>query len=102
MTGDGWAPDEKPTDDNESIGNGETTGTRRADIETVHADSVVATVVAQAVRPDNTDAMDTVTDGDVVRTTIERDTTGGLSSSVDDYVVNLDVAQQVVTTTRNL
>lgn len=102
MTGNGWTPDEKPTDDSESIGNGETDGPRRADIETVHADSAVATAVARAVRPDNTDAMDTVTDGDVVRTTIERDTTGGLGSSVDDYVVNLDVAQQVVTTTRNL
>jgi hypothetical protein len=31
-----------------------------------------------------------------VATTIERDTTGGLHSSVDDYVVNLTVADRLV------
>lgn len=76
--------------------------TRRTEIETVHADAAAAAVVAQAVRPDNTEAMDTDTNGDAVTTTIERETTGGLSSSVDDYVVNVDVAQQLITTTRNL
>lgn len=95
MTGD-------DSPDDGSTGDSETDGMRRADIETVHADPAAATVVARAVRPDNTDAMNTVTDGDVVYTTIERETTGGLGSSVDDYVVNVDVAQQVTTTTRNL
>lgn len=96
MTGDHWPPADGST------GDSETDRLRRADIETVHADSAAATAVARAVRPDNTDAMDTTTDGDVVHTTIERETTGGLSSSVDDYVVNVDVAQQLITTTRNL
>ena len=72
---------------------------RRAEIETVHDSDAVAALVAAAVRPDNTDAMETTTDGDVVRTTIERGTTGGLGSSVDDYVVNVGVAQRVHTNT---
>lgn len=51
-------------------------------------------VVAAAVVPDNTPEMDTrVEDGTVV-TTIERETTGGLQSTVDDYVVNLSVADR--------
>ena len=50
--------------------------------------------VARAVRPDNTAEMATsVTEGAVV-TEIERPTTSGLRSTVDDYVVNLTVAAQ--------
>lgn len=65
---------------------------RRAVLETSHAD---AALVAAAVRPDNTASMTTeVTDG-TVRTVVERETTGGLQSSVDDYVVNLTVADAV-------
>lgn len=74
-------------------------GSRRAEIETSHADAATAAVVAAAVRPDNTDSMTTAVDGDVVRTVIERDTTGGLGSSVDDYVVNVHVAETVINTT---
>ena len=49
-------------------------------------------LVAAALRPDNTAEMETrVEDGHVV-TTIERETASGLRSTVDDYVVNLDVA----------
>ncbi|WP_336036872.1 KEOPS complex subunit Pcc1 [Halobacterium yunchengense] len=51
--------------------------------------------VAAAVRPDNTPEMETRTDGDAVVTRIERDDTGGLQSTVDDYVVNLTVAVEV-------
>ncbi|NIB99079.1 KEOPS complex subunit Pcc1 [Halobacterium sp. R2-5] len=52
-------------------------------------------LVAAAVRPDNTAEMDTrVEDGGVV-TRIERDDTGGLQSTVDDYVVNVTVATEV-------
>lgn len=80
---------------------GDTAERRRAEIETAHADAAAAAVVAQAVRPDNTDAMTTETSGEVVSTTIERSTTGGLNSSVDDYVVNVDVATQIITTTRD-
>lgn len=52
--------------------------------------------VAAAVRPDNTDDMHTRVEGDAVVTTIERETTGGLQSTVDDYVVNLDVATRIL------
>ncbi|MFB6097133.1 MAG: KEOPS complex subunit Pcc1 [Haloferacaceae archaeon] len=72
------------------------TDSRRAEIETAHADAATAEVVAAALRPDNTDSMTTTVDGDVVRTVVERDTTGGLGSSVDDYVVNVTVAETVI------
>ncbi|MFC4356865.1 KEOPS complex subunit Pcc1 [Halobium salinum] len=73
-------------------------GSRRARIETRHAD---AGLVAAALTPDNTDSMATTVDGDRVVTTVERGTTGGLGSSVDDYVVNLTVAQTVVADARS-
>ncbi|ELY89650.1 KEOPS complex subunit Pcc1 [Natrinema altunense] len=76
---------------------------RRATIRTDHDD---ATLVARALDPDNTDEMTTTverdgvadgTDGDgdrtgTVVTRIDRETTSGLQSTVDDYVVNLAVA----------
>jgi len=66
--------------------------TRRVTVRTTHEDPAL---IANAVAPDNTAEMDTrVEDGTVV-TTIERETTGGLGSTADDYVVNLDVASQV-------
>ena len=52
-------------------------------------------LVAAAVTPDNTSEMTTTVEGDSVVTRIERETTGGLRSTVDDYVVNLDVATTV-------
>ena len=52
-------------------------------------------LVAAAVTPDNTSEMTTTVEGDAVVTRIERETTGGLRSTVDDYVVNLDVATTV-------
>lgn len=65
---------------------------KRATIRTRH--DYPATIAA-AVAPDNTPEMDTrVEDGSVV-TTVERGTTGGLQSTVDDYVVNLSVAARV-------
>jgi hypothetical protein len=70
-------------------------------------------VVARAVQPDNTAAMrTTVADGSDERTSsadtddcrvvtrIERPTTGGLRSTVDDYVVNLRVAETVAAIAR--
>lgn len=69
---------------------------RRAALRTTHASAEAAAVVAGAVEPDNTDSMATRVDGDAVVTTIERETTGGLHSSVDDYVVNLSVADRLV------
>lgn len=52
-------------------------------------------LVAAAVTPDNTSEMTTTVEGDAVVTRIERETTGGLRSTVDDYVVDLDVATTV-------
>ena len=52
-------------------------------------------LVAAAVTPDNTPEMTTTVEGDAVVTRIERETTGGLRSTVDDYVVDLDVATTV-------
>ena len=89
---------------------------RRATIRTA-ADAADAETIARAIRPDNTDEMATRveaaaehggTDGDAdsdpasdageatIVTEIERETTGGLQTSVDDYVVNVDVATEVV------
>ncbi|SIR13303.1 hypothetical protein SAMN05421858_1544 [Haladaptatus litoreus] len=66
---------------------------RRATIRTELDD---ADVVAASLDPDNTPEMKTsVEDGEIV-THIERETIGGLQSTVDDYVVNLSVAAQTV------
>ncbi|MFC4436985.1 MULTISPECIES: KEOPS complex subunit Pcc1 [Natrialbaceae] len=80
---------------------------RRATIRTTHDDPEL---IARAIAPDNTDEMETTIDGgegdcpssdrtqsddDAVVTRIERETTSGLHSTVDDYVVNLDVAIDV-------
>ncbi|PSP84072.1 KEOPS complex Pcc1-like subunit [Halobacteriales archaeon QS_6_64_34] len=70
---------------------------RRASIETSHGSPTEAEHVAAAVRPDNTAEMTTRVEGDAVVTTIERDSTSGLQSTVDDYVVNLRVAAQLTT-----
>ncbi|WP_135535505.1 KEOPS complex subunit Pcc1 [Halostella pelagica] len=70
-----------------------------------------AALVAAAVAPDNTSEMTTTVERssdsnqsetddsgerETVVTRIERETTGGLQSTVDDYVVNVDVATKVV------
>jgi hypothetical protein len=68
---------------------------KRATVRTTHGDRDTAERLARAVRPDNTDEMDTTVEGDALVTTIERETTGGLQSTVDDYVVNLSVAAQL-------
>jgi hypothetical protein len=52
-------------------------------------------LVAGAVRPDNTAEMETSVEDGTVVTRVERDDTGGLQSTVDDYVVNLTVAVEV-------
>lgn len=73
---------------------------RTATFETRHADAAAAATVADALAPDNTPQMRTDADGDVVRTRIERDTTGGLHATADDYLVNVAVADAVVTSAR--
>jgi hypothetical protein len=77
-----------------------TPSSRRATIRTTHADAATAQRVARSVRPDNTAEMDTRVEGDRVVTTVARDSTGGLGSTVDDYVVNATVAAQLSTDTR--
>jgi hypothetical protein len=72
---------------------------RRAEIRTTHGSPDAAGRVAAALRPDNTDEMDTRVDDDAVVTTVERGTTSGLQSTVDDYVVNLRVAAQLTNDT---
>jgi hypothetical protein len=65
---------------------------RVATIRTAHAD---AATVAAAVCPDNTSEIDTQVEDGTVVTTIERESTNGLQSTVDDYVVNVGVADAV-------
>jgi hypothetical protein len=74
--------------------------TRTATVRTRFADADVARRVAAALDPDNTAEMTTRVDGATVETTIVRETTGGLRTTTDDYVTNLQVAQQLTDTTR--
>lgn len=62
---------------------------------TVRTDVDDPDLVASAVRPDNTEEMETQVADGVVVTRIGRNDTGGLQSTVDDYVVNLTVATEV-------
>ena len=76
---------------------------RQATIRTAHDD---ARLVARAIRPDNTDEMATTVERDesteTIVTHIERETTSGLQSTVDDYVVNLEVAIEIVSQARTV
>jgi len=71
---------------------------RSARLRTTHD---AADAVAESLRPDNTDSIRMVVEGETLTTTIERETTGGLQSTVDDAVVNLTVADAVIDTVRN-
>ena len=71
---------------------------REAQIVTEHGSQEMASRISRAVRPDNTDAMETNVEGSQVRTRIRRGTTGGLHATVDDYIVNVDVAVKTHTT----
>lgn len=68
-------------------------GERTAIVRTTHA---AADIVADALAPDDTESMDVRVDDDAIECLIERRTTGGLRSTVDDYVVNLQVADRVI------
>lgn len=75
---------------------------RHATIRTVHDRPEL---IADAIAPDNTDEISTRVervdgreDGAVL-TRIERETTGSLRTTVDDYVANLTVAQRITDTT---
>jgi len=64
----------------------------RATLRTTHA---APETVAAALEPDNTDEMSTRTEDGRVVTTVARDSPAGLRSTVDDYVVNLQVADGI-------
>lgn len=74
--------------------------TQRATIRTETTDETRANVIARALKPDNTDEMMTTADENTIETTIERPTTGGLRTTVDDYVTNLTVAAQCTNNTQ--
>jgi tRNA threonylcarbamoyladenosine modification (KEOPS) complex Pcc1 subunit len=65
---------------------------------TIRTEVETPAMIADAIRPDNTPEMDTRVDDGTIVTTIERDSTSGLRSTVDDYVVNLSVAVEVAQT----
>jgi hypothetical protein len=65
---------------------------RQITIRTTHDDPAL---IAHAIRPDNTSEMETTADESAVVTRIDRETTAGLQSTVDDYVSNLAVAIDV-------
>lgn len=73
---------------------------RRAVVETTHGNDATAATVAAALAPDNTDDVQSTVNGSAVTTRIERGTTGSLLASVDDYLVNLGVADDVAATGR--
>ncbi|MFC5970229.1 KEOPS complex subunit Pcc1 [Halomarina salina] len=72
---------------------------RTATVRVTFADGETARQVAAALAPDDTSEMATRVDGPTVETTITRETTGGLRTTADDYVSNLQVAQQLTDTT---
>jgi hypothetical protein len=72
---------------------------RRARLRTRH-DRPEA--VARALTPDNTDQMETTVEAGTVVTTIERPTTGGLRTTADDYLTNLQVAAGLTDDTNNI
>lgn len=62
-------------------------------LETVHAD---AESVALAVKPDNTDEMETRAEVGRVITTVERDDVGSVGATADDYLRNVVVADEML------
>lgn len=56
--------------------------------------------VAAALRPDNTADVSTTVEGGSVVTIIDRESTASLEATVDDYLLNLDVALSVAQTTK--
>jgi len=69
---------------------------KRAVVQTTHDDPEL---VAAALTPDDTTEMETTVDGSTLTMTVERTTTGGLRSTIDDYVSNLTVAQRILNDT---
>jgi|APHM01.1.fsa_nt_gi hypothetical protein len=72
--------------------------TRRATLCTDHGSRERARMVAAALRPDNTAEMETTVEGTEVVTAVERNSTGSLQSTVDDYVINVQLADRLTET----
>ena len=66
---------------------------KRLEVRTTHDDPET---VARSITPDNTPEIETRTTDEQVITTITRESTGGLRTTMDDYVVNLTVADEVI------
>jgi len=54
-----------------------------------------ASCVAGAIRPDNLLSMQTMASGDVVRTVVSGTKLRSLIASVDDYLMNLAIAEEL-------
>ncbi len=67
--------------------------TREAVVVTDHS---TPETIAAAVTPDNTDEMELTVEDNSLRARIVRPTTGGLQATLDDYIVNLGVADRVL------
>ena len=66
---------------------------KRARIQTKHNDPEC---IVAAISPDNTAEMEMAAGDESVTTRIERKTTGGLRSNLDDYLVNVIVAERTL------
>ena len=66
--------------------------TIRIDLAGTNADP---RTVAEALEPDDTAEMTSQLDGEVFETHVERESVGGLRSTIDDHVINLGVALRV-------
>lgn len=71
---------------------------KRATIRTRHERPEL---LARSLQPDNTTDMHTAVEGDVLETRIQRETIGGLRTTLDDYIVNLLVATRTSGGRRN-
>lgn len=65
-------------------------------VRTVHDE---AAIVAASISPDHTDEMTTSVEENIVDTTISRNEIGSLQATLDDYLVNLIVAETTSTRT---
>jgi uncharacterized protein YjdB len=64
----------------------------QGEIITLHRN---ASCVAGAIRPDNLLSMQTLASGDVVRTVVSGTKLRSLIASVDDYLMNLAIAEEL-------
>lgn len=68
-----------------------------ASLRTSHDDP---DMIAHAIEPDHTDDIDSIVGDGYLETTFDREQLGSLHATVDDYLVNLQVAEQVIERTQ--